>query len=564
MSNPLDSLLPPDDGKKRPSSSSSYSRDPGGGRGGPRDVWGNPRDPKKEEVKEEASEYHRGGSSSTSTSRYRTGPGASTPSFSTPAQRAGGVQGYKREADPPKREYDQYGAPDSKRRHEGASTSSQYSPRDGPPDSFYAVSRIGVQLNSWGLDMSEMDECIKKVLFEVTLVAGERRHKLSDGIPMMKGDVNTQLKRLSSCVIFNKWCKMNPEVFRGKYDSSVAAYDAADTNPGTFVKPARIRNVMVINFDPRFDGRSVENFMKGLYDQCTRQGFQMRKRHDEWDVKTSHPDAFDDLRRYMERAKEKEMTIVIGIVEEKKPLMHDYMKYYEEKIGMQTLQITTDTARKFGQGGGGAQTINNVLRKLNPKCGGTNFYVQIAEKHRNGNACTDAGELHKKLYHRTQIRIFPERIEGNKPGEQNVPSGTCVDTVGNAHGFDEFVLCCQTPLIGTVRPTRYTILVNDSGWTKNEAMNVTYQLSFGHQVSYQPPAVPNVLYAAENLAKRGHNNFKTHNRLKGMGEYAEKISREFDEDVTQDMVAEILAERYIEMVSEEINAMTITNRNYWA
>ena len=69
----------------------------------------------------------------------------------------------------------------------GASTS-QYSPRDGPPDSFYAVSKIGVQLNSWGLDMSEMDECIKKVLFEVTLVAGERRHKLSDGIPMMKGE----------------------------------------------------------------------------------------------------------------------------------------------------------------------------------------------------------------------------------------------------------------------------------------------------------------------------------------------------------------------------------------
>ncbi|CAL2031589.1 unnamed protein product [Caenorhabditis brenneri] len=229
MSNPLDSLLPPDDGGKKRPSSSSYSRDPGGGRGGPRDVWGNPRDPKKEEVKEESSEYHRGGSSSTtSTSRYRTGPGATAPSFSTPAQRAGGGQGYKREYDGPKREYDQYGAPDSKRRHEGAS-SSQYIPREGPPDSFYAVSRIGVQLNSWGLDISEMDECIKKVLFEVTLVAGEKRHKLSDGIPMMKGDVNTQLKRLSSCVIFNKWCQMNPDVFRGKSDSNVAAYDAADT-----------------------------------------------------------------------------------------------------------------------------------------------------------------------------------------------------------------------------------------------------------------------------------------------------------------------------------------------
>ena len=117
MSNPLDSMLPPDYGKERPSS--SLSKDPGGGRGGARDVWGNPRDPKREELKENSSEYHRGGSSSTSTSRYRKEPGATQPRFSTPQQRAGTVQGYKREAEAPKREYDQYEAPDSKRRHEG-------------------------------------------------------------------------------------------------------------------------------------------------------------------------------------------------------------------------------------------------------------------------------------------------------------------------------------------------------------------------------------------------------------------------------------------------------------
>ena len=117
MSNPLDSLLPPDYGKERPSS--SLSKDPGGGRGGARDVWGNSRDPKKEELKENSSEYHRGGSSSTSTSRYRTEPGATQARFSTPQQRAGTVQRFKREADAPKREYDQCGAPDSKRRHEG-------------------------------------------------------------------------------------------------------------------------------------------------------------------------------------------------------------------------------------------------------------------------------------------------------------------------------------------------------------------------------------------------------------------------------------------------------------
>lgn len=459
--------------------------------------------------------------------------------------------------------------------------------------------------------------------------------------------------------------------------------------PGTFVKPAKIRNVMVINFDRNF--HDVDKFMRGLHEQCGRQGLQMRKPPNEWDVKTTGPESFDDLRRYMEKAKEKDHTIVIGIVEEKKPIMHDYMKYFEETIGMQTLQITTDTARKFGQMGGGKQTIDNVIRKLNPKCGGTNFYVQLPEKHKNGVACRDPPELYKKLYSRTQfigfelshtgsrtrfdiqknnfegdptsvgvsyslrhaaqlggftyfqdtrlhkltkldtkfatclegyytaeerlpdqlviyrigsgegdyehireevnemrkacaaykdgyapkfvvilvqrrsrIRIFPERIEGFKSIEQNVPSGTCVDTVGNAHGYDEFVLCCQTPLIGTVRPTRYTVLVNDSGWTKNEVMNVTYQLSFAHQVSYQPPAVPNVLYAAENLAKRGHNNYKTHSRLKDMRDYTQRIADEFSDDVTQEQVADIMSARYIEMISEEINAMTISGRNFWA
>lgn len=63
---------------------------------------------------------------------------------------------------------------------------------------------------------------------------------------------------------------------------------------------------------------------------------------------------------------------------------------------------------------------------------------------------------------------------------------------------------------GTVKPTKYTIIVNDCRWSKNEIMNVTYHLAFAHQVSYAPPAIPNVSYAAQNLAKRGHNNYKTH------------------------------------------------------
>lgn len=70
--------------------------------------------------------------------------------------------------------------------------------------------------------------------------------------------------------------------------------------------------------------------------------------------------------------------------------------------------------------------------------------------------------------------------------------------------------CFMINIQGTVKPTKYTIIVNDCRWSKNEIMNVTYHLAFAHQVSYAPPAIPNVSYAAQNLAKRGHNNYKTH------------------------------------------------------
>lgn len=126
----------------------------------------------------------------------------------------------------------------------------------------------------------------------------------------------------------------------------------------------------------------------------------------------------------------------------------------------------------------------------------------------------------------SHVRVFPETIRGRSARDQNVQSGTAIDNIYSSSGATEFILVSQSPLIvselffpdffnfkivqGTVRPTRYTVAANTANWEKSEILNMTYMLSFGHQVSYQPTSIPDVLYGAQNLAKRGHNNYKMH------------------------------------------------------
>ena len=47
----------------------------------------------------------------------------------------------------------------------------------------------------------------------------------------------------------------------------------------------------------------------------------------------------------------------------------------------------------------------------------------------------------------SHTRIFPKEIKGNKPVEQNVKSGTCIDGQITSAGRQEFVLVCQSALI---------------------------------------------------------------------------------------------------------------------
>uniref|UniRef100_A0A8R1DRX4 Piwi domain-containing protein n=1 Tax=Caenorhabditis japonica TaxID=281687 RepID=A0A8R1DRX4_CAEJA len=341
---------------------------------------------------------------------------------------------------------------------------------------------------------------------------------------------------------------------------------------GKFIEPARIRSVAILNVDKGF--RSVTKFAEQMERHCREQGITFEKPARDWKVVETHSEDTAGVKTFLSECLHKKVTIVVAIVNEKKPDIHDVLKYYEEKMGQQTIQICTDTAIKIMSEHGGKQTLENVLRKFNPKAGGTNFYLNIAPTVCGTSITPDATRLHEKLFARTQfigfelshtgartqydkqaelfdgeptvvgvsyslrqstqlggfsyfqptrehklsrleekfqicvdayeksaqslpetivvyrvgsgegdfkrifeevndmrksaertkqgyhpkficiltqrhchVRLFPERIQGRKAQEQNVPSGTVLETNVYRNGFDEFIMCCQTPMI---------------------------------------------------------------------------------------------------------------------
>lgn len=115
----------------------------------------------------------------------------------------------------------------------------------------------------------------------------------------------------------------------------------------------------------------------------------------------------------------------------------------------------------------------------------------------------------------SNYRIMPASMPPANSGrmraaDYNVPSGTCADTdIVHPH-LREFIMTSQQANIGTSRPTRYTIVVEDKPeMSLTDVEHITHFLCHGHQQSTLPTHVPGILYAAENLAKRGRAAWKT-------------------------------------------------------
>lgn len=472
----------------------------------------------------------------------------------------------------------------------------------------------------------------------------------------------------------------------------------AQLNPGSvafrqnknvkFSKPAKIGKVAVVAFDGV--NTNLDQFCVRLHQFCKSNGIECGTPPDKWIRLRANSGNTTEIRKNMEQYKKDDVTLFLGITPEKKPDVHDLMKYFEASLGMQTQQIHVNTAECFLKEHGGAQTVDNVMRKLNLKCGGVNFVLEVPDKFDGKTVCssvthtkqkmfenvqfigfemshgsartlfdrsqgtfdgeptivgcsyslkmqTDLGgfmylqemnehklknldvkfsecfEMYKKstgalpktiVVYRTgagegddksiqdeikdmrkamekikdgekpklivmvvqktsHVRIFPKEIKGNKAVEQNVKSGTVIDGQITTAGRNEFILVSQTALIGTVRPIKYTVMANDAGWTKNELVHMTYFLAFGHQVSYGPPAIPHVLYGAENLAKRGKNNFAVHKRLGALSTQVQEVLEQYGELNDEEHQRE-LDSILVDNVTEAVNAMSVKNKNFWA
>ncbi|VDK59917.1 unnamed protein product [Anisakis simplex] len=100
------------------------------------------------------------------------------------------------------------------------------------------------------------------------------------------------------------------------------------------------------------------------------------------------------------------------------------------------------------------------------------------------------------------------QVDGNAL-QQNVPSGTCVDSSIVHPTQAEFILVAHKSIMGTARPIRCTVLVDDEPrMGLDEVEGITNCLCYMHGIVTSPISVPAHLYAASNLAKRGRNNWK--------------------------------------------------------
>ncbi|CAB3402601.1 unnamed protein product [Caenorhabditis bovis] len=377
-----------------------------------------------------------------------------------------------------------------------------------------------------------------------------------------------------------------------------------------FANPAKLSAITFVCFDSVSE-KDVKHFESGLLSYMNFYKMELSKKPvleycGEKDEQT--------LRNIMLRAKSEKNSLVLGITKDAKSDAHDLLKLLEAETGQQTYHLSFAIAMKCGPMGKEGRmpeklpvTIQNVMRKFNLKAGGLNFKIEVPSRCKNQAVCTvDNRSIDDKLFKKTmfvgfelshagatclydrqynivcgvpsivgftyslgistdlggfpylqkprehKLQLFPFEFHGSKPNEQNVKSGTCIEHSVTSRGVQEFVLVSQSAVIGTLRPTKYSVLRNDMKWSLTEVSHLTYFLAYGHQVSYQPPAVPDILYAAENMAKRGRNNFKTYQKLQA-------ISRVDRRDANEDVDGQIM-----DGLTAKFESVDLQCKQYWA
>ncbi|PIA37831.1 hypothetical protein AQUCO_03000400v1 [Aquilegia coerulea] len=103
---------------------------------------------------------------------------------------------------------------------------------------------------------------------------------------------------------------------------------------------------------------------------------------------------------------------------------------------------------------------------------------------------------------RHQTRLFPQD-ESDVRGNGNVFPGTVVDTkVVHPHDFD-FYICTHYGSLGTSKPTHYTVLYDDHGFTSDEMQRLIYNICYTFARCTKPVSLVPPVYYADLAAYRG-------------------------------------------------------------
>ncbi|EJT97024.1 Piwi-domain-containing protein [Dacryopinax primogenitus] len=108
---------------------------------------------------------------------------------------------------------------------------------------------------------------------------------------------------------------------------------------------------------------------------------------------------------------------------------------------------------------------------------------------------------------RHHIRMFPERVQ-DSDRSGNCPAGTIIDDeVVHPTEFD-FFLQSHGGLLGTSKPTHYTVLLDESNMKADELQHLCYSLCHVYQRSTRSVSIPAPTYYADIVCSRFKNHFE--------------------------------------------------------
>ncbi|ETN70470.1 PAZ domain protein [Necator americanus] len=326
----------------------------------------------------------------------------------------------------------------------------------------------------------EMREHNRRMLENGRLKDDENAYLYAFGVEAANNFVTCEAKVLSAPEIKYKSDSLQP-------DRSGPMLSWRLNQRTQFVRPATVESVSIAVFDKAVMDQQALHFFEALSRAGRARGMTIPNNCAKV---VQLPSEVDEIIEEHFRSCAGRVSMILCITRIKKDDVHDTIKMLEAKHGVVTQHVSKDTALACINGG---KTLENVLLKFNLKNKGLNHSVGAPRQALSSG--TTQKDINGKLF---QGKMFVG-FELSHAGAQSLYDRQNTTAVKE-----------PTVIGGTSRPTRYTIVAEDKPQISVEvAEHLTHFLCHGHQQSTLPTHVPAVLYAAENLAKRGRAAWKS-------------------------------------------------------